>query len=96
MNPAQRITTLVAAVGLVAGCAHQPHSHAESTTPATTCASGDTAMRRSVLYFGAAIPNSSDTVDATEWQAFLDREVTLRFPDGLTWFECGGDDVGAG
>jgi len=90
MNPANRIVALIAALALVAGCAHQPHSHAESTTPATTCASGDTAMRRSVLYFGAAIPNSSDTVDATEWQAFLDREVTPRFPDGLTWFDARG------
>jgi hypothetical protein len=90
MNPAQRITTLVAAVGLVAGCAHQPYSRGESTAPTATCAPGDTAMRRSVLYFGAAIPDSSDTVDAAEWQAFLDRDVTPRFPDGLTWFDARG------
>jgi hypothetical protein len=43
-----------------------------------------------VLYFGAAVPNSSDTVDANEWQTFLDREVTPRFPDGLTWFDARG------
>ncbi|HWT16349.1 MAG TPA: DUF3574 domain-containing protein [Patescibacteria group bacterium] len=47
-------------------------------------------MQRSVLYFGAAIPNSSDIVDAAEWQAFLDREVTPRFPDGLTWYDARG------
>lgn len=90
MNPANRFVALTATLALVAGCAHQPHSHAESTTAATTCAPGDAAMRRSVLYFGAAIPDSSDTVDATEWQAFLDREVTPRFPDGLTWFDARG------
>ena len=90
MNPANRIVALIATLTLVAGCVHQPHSHAEPTTAAATCAPGDTAMRRSVLYFGAAIPDSSDTVDAAEWQAFLDRDVTPRFPDGLTWFDARG------
>lgn len=81
MTRLTRIATLMAAVALVAGCAHQPRS---------TCTSGDTALRRSVLYFGAAIPGSTDTVDGVEWQAFLDTEVTPRFPDGLTWFDAHG------
>lgn len=85
-----RSAALMAVLALVAGCAQQPRLARVATTSASTCASGDTAMRRSVLYFGAAIPNSSDTVDATEWQAFLDREVTPRFPDGLTWFDARG------
>lgn len=90
MTRLNRAAMLIAAILLVAGCAHQPRLAPAATTSASTCASGDTAMRRSVLYFGAAIPNSSDTVDAAEWQAFLDREVTPRFPDGLTWFEARG------
>lgn len=56
----------------------------------TACHRGETAMQRSTLYFGAAIPGSVDTVDATEWQGFLDHVVTPRFPDGLTWFEAYG------
>ena len=81
MTRLNRIAALMAAVTLVAGCAHQPRS---------TCAPGDTALRRSVLYFGAAIPGSTDSVDGVEWQTFLDTEVTPRFPDGLTWFDAHG------
>ena len=90
MTRLTRITALIAATMLAAGCVHPPRLGQVSTASAPTCAPGDTALRRSVLYFGAAIPNRSDTVDAAAWQAFLDREVTPRFPDGLTWFEAHG------
>jgi hypothetical protein len=90
MTRLTRTATLIAATTLAAGCVHPPRLGHVSTASAPTCAPGDTALRRSVLYFGAAIPNRSDTVDAAEWQAFLDREVTPRFPDGLTWFDARG------
>ena len=38
-------------------------------------------MARTQLLFGAG------DVDATQWQAFLSREVTPRFPEGLTAIE---------
>lgn len=38
---------------------------------------------RTELYFGTNRPNSSPITEA-EFNGFLDREVTSRFPDGLT------------
>jgi hypothetical protein len=38
---------------------------------------------RSELFFGTAKPDGG-AVGEAEWAAFLDREVTPRFPDGLT------------
>lgn len=41
------------------------------------------AMARLELLFGAARQNGQPISD-TEWQSFLDAEVTPRFPDGFT------------
>ncbi len=38
---------------------------------------------RSELFFGTAKPDGSAVTDA-EWRGFLDKEITARFPDGLT------------
>jgi len=38
---------------------------------------------RTELFFGSAKPDGSAVTDA-EWHGFLDKEVTSRFPDGLT------------
>jgi hypothetical protein len=38
---------------------------------------------RTELFFGTAKPDGSAVSDA-EWEAFLDTEITPRFPDGLT------------
>jgi hypothetical protein len=40
-------------------------------------------MARLELYFGTQRPGGAPVTDA-EWAAFLDEEVTPRFPDGLT------------
>jgi len=77
----------------LAGCLRpDAHRGPRPTQPpvAIACAAGETAMQRSTLYFGAAIPGSTDTVDAVEWQRFLDSSVTPRFPDGLTWLDARG------
>jgi len=50
---------------------------------ATDCAGGAYAMARLELYFGTQRPGGAPVTDA-EWGAFLDEEVTPRFPDGLT------------
>jgi hypothetical protein len=47
------------------------------------------AMARVELLFGRARPGGGAVGDA-EWADFLDREVTPRFPDGLTVFDGAG------
>lgn len=49
---------------------------------ALTCPAG-AAMQRVELVFGLSRKGRTDVSDA-EWAQFLDREVTPRFPDGLT------------
>lgn len=54
---------------------------------------------RSELYFGAGPVDLRDGGMAEiRWRAFLDREVTPRFPDGLTVFDAYGQwrDKGSG
>lgn len=43
---------------------------------------------RSELYFSVGTEGQPRTqVDEAQWRSFLDREVTPRFPDGLTVFD---------
>ena len=79
------------------GCATQP-----STGPAATLA-GDAAHPaatagwvRTELYFGLGTADGKGGVDEAGWQAFLDNEVTPRFPDGLTVLDAYGQWQGAG
>jgi hypothetical protein len=65
--------------------------------PTTAALQGDTAhpgtarWLRSELYFGLGAVEPSDAgAGENRWRAFLDREVTPRFPDGLTVFEAYG------
>jgi len=51
---------------------------------------------RSELYFGVgeesgmADREQTEVIDEAQWRAFLDKEVTPRFPDGLTVFDAYG------
>lgn len=71
--------------------------------PPTAALHGDSARPaegahwvRSELYFGVGQENGdsrreqTDTISEAQWRAFLDREVTPRFPDGLTVFDAYG------
>jgi hypothetical protein len=60
------------------------------------CASVATkpAWVQDTLYFGLSRPGG--TVSQQEWQAFVDAQVTPRFPDGLTQWEAKGQWKGAG
>src|SRR5689334_21818217 len=49
----------------------------------SSCRNGAAQMARMELLFGASRRDGS-AVGEVEWQAFLDTEVTPRFPDGLT------------
>jgi len=91
---------LATALLAVSGCASVRNADASS---ATSSLQGD-ALRpaqaagwvRSELYFGvgeetgpADRPQAEPISEAT-WRAFLDKEVTARFPDGLTVFDAYG------
>jgi hypothetical protein len=72
--------------------------------PAEECAAdspevADEPFVRTELFFGTARPDGT-AVTEEEWIVFLDREITTRFPDGLTvmtgsgrWREADGDVV---
>ena len=47
------------------------------------------AWQRCELFFGQSIPGGGQ-VSAEQWQAFVDREVTPRFPQGLTVLQAEG------
>jgi hypothetical protein len=73
-----------------AGCA----AHTPATTPTLA---GDaahpavtTGWMRTELYFGLGTAGHADGVSETQWQAFLDKEVTPRFPSGLTVLDAYG------
>ncbi len=93
------LAPLAAALLLLSGCAGSALDRPAS--PAATAAMHGDAARpaaasgwvRSELYFGvgnAADPADPANIDEARWRAFLDREVTPRFPDGLTVFDAYG------
>jgi hypothetical protein len=47
------------------------------------------AWQRCELFFGLSIPGGGEVSDG-QWQAFVDREVTPRFPQGLTVLQAQG------
>jgi hypothetical protein len=77
---------LLPVLGLLAlgGCAM-----AAPVAPGPACRAEAAAMARVELLFGRARPGGGAVGDA-EWADFLDREVTPRFPDGLTVFDGAG------
>lgn len=81
------LASLFLAVSLVtAGCATSPQ-HGPSTATLSGDASHPDATQgwvRTELYFGLGLADGRDGVDEAAWRAFLDKEVTPRFPSGLT------------
>lgn len=90
--------TVVLALLLASGCrvtASRRPGLTGDVSAVAACRDGESQQQRSTIYFGAAIPNSSDTVDDAEWSTFLADTVTPKFPDGLTWLEGSGQWRGA-
>jgi len=98
----QRLGLLVALVLSTAGCTSLS-AQAPAAGATTASLQGDASRPgaaahwvRSELYFGvgevqgAGDRPQADTIDDTRWRAFLDKEVTPRFPDGLTVFDAYG------
>src|SRR5688572_3392697 len=82
MRALARNAVLIAAL-LLSGCA--------TTTQTGAAMQGDSARPaqssdwvRSELYFAVGNEDGTGTIDEAKWREFLDREVTPRFPDGLT------------
>lgn len=84
----------VLAPAFVSGCA----SHAATQRPVTSSYEDDKRPAqagdwvRSELYFGVGRDDGTGegNIDEARWRAFLDAEVTKRFPDGLTVFDAYG------
>ena len=97
-------TSLLALFLLLGGCVSTPR--ADSVPPATAATAelrGDPARPagasgwvRSELYFGVGEESGpgdrpqDQPISEERWRAFLDKEVTPRFPDGLTVFDAYG------
>jgi len=59
-----------------------------TSVPKPACASGEQRSVSELLYFGTAKPGG--IVSADEWSGFLAREVTPRFPRGLSAWPAAG------
>lgn len=76
---------LLAAASMLSGCA---------SLPSAACPAGLTEGRRAELFFGRDIGDRPGVSDA-DFQAFVDQELTPRFPDGLTVLDAAGQWRGA-
>lgn len=97
-----KLQTVVFAVALTfAGAAGQAAFAATPAPPAASATLQGDALRpadargwvRSELYFAvarddvSAAAEQADAIGDSRWRAFLDKEVSARFPDGLTVFD---------
>ncbi len=87
--PAKALT--VAFSLLLASCA-MPVKQEQAHEVTTSCAVGDM-MRQTTLYFGVERQTGA-AISEKEWQAFIDRDVTPRFKEGLTVFDAKGQWLG--
>ena len=67
---------------------------AQAPAPGLACPVSAKPVSRLELYFGAGRVNAPE-VTREQWEAFLDAEITPRFPDGLTFVEARGQWRGA-
>jgi hypothetical protein len=76
--PALAIASAVVGAGLVT-----VYRSAPAPAPAMACRVGSAPMARVELFFGLG-KRDGGTISDADWAAFLDAEVTPRFPAGLT------------
>lgn len=85
---------LLAGALSLAGCATTaPPSQASASASLRGDAARPTTERgwvRSELYFGLGLADAPREPAEARWRAFLDREVTPRFPDGLSVLDAYG------
>lgn len=87
-----RIFLSMLALVVLAGCATPSTFRGDSAHPAAATGWVDTR-----LYFGLGAAGGNLGVSEDAWRAFLDAEVTPRFPDGLSVLDVYGQwqDAGA-
>lgn len=79
---------IIAGALLLTGCVNVRAMPA-TVNFAPSCGAGLQDTRIADLYFGRNIGGTFG-VDDAEWQAFVDREITPRFPDGLSITDLSG------
>lgn len=83
----QRLVVVIAALIALAGAAaislRERGPARQISAAGAACPAGSSAMVRNELYFGLSRKDAAPVGEA-EWAAFVDTEVTPRFPDGLT------------
>jgi hypothetical protein len=96
-------TSLLAAALALSACSTLSPTKPATAASTTAALQGDTARPsdghgwvRSELYFGVGEESGpadraqTEKISEAQWRAFLDKEVTPRFPDGLTVFDAYG------
>jgi len=78
-----RLPVMVLALAVLGAVAAGVWRWTTSEPAAVACRAGAAAYARLELLFGLG-RQSGGEVSEEEWRAFLEREVTSRFPDGLT------------
>lgn len=89
------LTLLIAA----AGCAGHVTARADRATRVGDAVHPSEAIGwvRTELYFGTGLADDPRSgVSDVDWRSFMDAEVTVRFPDGLSVFDIYGQWRGAG
>jgi len=89
---------LLAALCLaVAGCVSQPPASVHTKDPASSTLIGDAGRPaqaqwvRTELYFSVGpLQGTQGVISPERWRAFLDQEVTPRFPDGFSVLDAYG------
>jgi hypothetical protein len=92
MNAIRSALFATAAAGLLSGCItvnENARPGQAGAAPASACATGLESRRTAQLYFGRNIGGAFGVTDA-DWQAFVDAEITPRFPAGLSISEVSG------
>lgn len=88
------LVSIVAVGVLLSGCVDKTGKANTATIKASplTCIKGEP-MTQTTLYFGLNRPHGP-IISATEWQSFVDNDVTSRFKDGLTVIDAKGQWLG--
>lgn len=100
----RRSATLLIALGVLASAGCQHRISASAPVAAAPTLTGDAAHPGHAsgwvdtkLYFGLGPADRPDAgISEAQWRDFLDREVTTRFPDGLSVVDVYGQWLGKG
>lgn len=84
----KRVFALGLAAASLVGCATTPPA-APPAPPVLACAQGEKPAEVAQLFFGRNV-GATPGVSERDWDAFLEKEVVTRFPDGLSVIDTAG------